>query len=43
MQYAGPVSDTHMKALGRHVPNAIDHDRNWWGYVVVIVGEHRII
>jgi hypothetical protein len=43
MQCEGPTSNTHMEALGRGVPNAIDDDRNWWGNVVEIVGERRII
>jgi len=32
-----------MEALGCGVPDAIDNDRNWWGHVVEIVGEQRII
>lgn len=32
-----------MEALGRRVPDAIDHDRNRWGNEVVIIGEQRII
>ena len=32
-----------MEALGRRIASAIDHDRNWWGNEVIIVGEQRII
>ena len=43
MDYGGPTLNTHMEALGCGVLDAIDCDRNWWGNVVEIVGEQRII